>query len=892
LPEPYQLSIADALAEQGVTSEQGLTDAEARSRLEQYGPNALTERGGRSLWRILYEQLSATLILILIVAAVISAFLGDYEDAVVILGIVILNAWLGVHQELKAEKAMAALMRMSQPSVRVRRGGHVVNIESRSLVPGDIVLLEAGSIAPADARLVEAANLRMQEAALTGESEPVEKSADIVLEGEPGVGDRSNMVFRGSDAVYGRGVAVVVATGMQTELGRIAELIQGVEDEQTPLQKRLDRLGKVLGGLALAIVAVVFAAGLLRGEEVRLMFLTAVSLAVAAAPEGLPAVVAIALALGAQRMLARNALIRRLPAVETLGSVTVICSDKTGTLTQNRMAVRLIELPGREIAVEGDQTGADDDGARLLLAAAALCNDAVLEPDADGQPAALGDPTEGALIMAALHAGLDKRELDAQNPRIAEAPFDSNRKRMATLHELADEASFRQAASDLEGVPCAVFAKGAMDSLLEVSTHILIDGAAEPLDDQRRQDLHETHDRLAADGMRVLAYGYRAFAERPADTSIGGLEQEIVYIGLTGMIDPPRPEAAEAVARCESAGIRTLMITGDHPVTAAHIAKQLGVGGDGRLVTGAELEALSDEELEDVAAEAGVFARVSPEHKLRIVSALQRRGQVVAMTGDGVNDAPALKRADVGVAMGVTGSDVAREAADMVLRDDNFATIVAAVEEGRIIFDNIRKFIRYLLSANTGELLVMFAGPLLGMPLPLLPLQILWMNLVTDGPPALALSVEPAERNVMEREPFEPGESVFSRGIGREIVWGGALLGTVSLALGWWYWSQELPQWRTVIFTTLIFSQMMRALGTRSNSQSLFSMSVMSNWYLYAAVAGSTLLQLAVVYLPPAQRLFETVTLSGFDLAVCCAAASVNLAAVEVAKLLRRGKSV
>ncbi len=527
MPEPYQLSIADALASQSVTVEQGLSDGEALRRLEQVGPNALIERGARSLWRILYEQISETLILILIAAAVISGFLGDYEDAIVILGIVILNAWLGVRQELKAEQAMAALMRMSQPTVRVRRGGHVVDIESHSLVPGDIVLLEAGSIAPADARLVEAANLRMQEAALTGESEPVEKDADVMLEGEQGVGDRSNMIFRGSDAVYGRGVAVVVATGMQTELGRIAELIQGVEDEQTPLQKRLDRLGKVLVGIALGIVAVVFAAGLLRGEDLRLMFLTAVSLAVAAAPEGLPAVVTIALALGAQRMLSRNALIRRLPAVETLGSVTVICSDKTGTLTQNRMAVRLIELPGREIAIEGDQAGVDDDGARLLLAAATLCNDAVLEPDADGHTGALGDPTEGALTLAALQAGLDKRELDSQNPRIAEAPFDSDRKRMTTLHELAGESSFTQAAPDLQGVPCAAFAKAAMDSLLEVSTHILVDGAVEPLDDQRRRELHETHDRLAADGMRVLAYGYRVFGEKPSDTSIEGLEPRL-----------------------------------------------------------------------------------------------------------------------------------------------------------------------------------------------------------------------------------------------------------------------------------------------------------------------------------------------------------------------------
>ena len=885
--EPYQQTIAAALAELDVDAAQGLSSAEVARRLEEHGPNALVESKGRSPWRILYQQLCQTLILLLIGAAVVSALLGDYEDAGVILAIVILNAWLGVRQEYKAEQAMAALMRMSQPTVRVRRDGHVVDVESRDLVPGDVVLLEAGSVAAADCRLIEAANLRMQEAALTGESEPVDKRADVELEGEPPVGDRINMIFRGSDAVYGRALALVTATGMRTEIGRIAELIQEVGDEQTPLQRRLDTLGRTLVVAALTIVGIVFAVGLLRGEELRLMFLTAVSLAVAAAPEGLPAVVTIALALGAQRMLARNALIRKLPAVETLGSVTVICSDKTGTLTQNRMTVRWIELPEREIDLEGDGAGEDDPEVALLLAAAALCNDAVLETDDGGGRKAVGDPTEAALVLAACSAGLRKAELETQAPRVAEAPFDSERKRMTTVHELGGGATFA-AAPDLEGQSCIAFAKGGMDSLLDVCTQILVNGAVLPLDEARKGSLRQTHDRLAADGLRVLAYAYRTFDAKPPDASADSLEQGLTYIGLTGMLDPPRPEAAVAVAQCESAGIRTIMITGDHPVTAAHIARELGVGGKGELLTGAEIENVSDADLEAIVQRTGVFARVSPEHKLRIVAALQRRGEVVAMTGDGVNDAPALKRADIGVAMGITGSDVAQEAADMVLRDDNFATIVAAVEEGRIIFDNIRKFIKYLLSANCGELFVMFAGPLLGMPLPLLPLQILWMNLVTDGPPALALGIEPGEPTVMSRPPYQPGESVFSRGVGRGIFWGGALMGLVALALGWSYWSQGLPQWQTVTFTTLTLSQMTLALAARSERESLFSMSVMSNWYLYVAVAISTALQLAVVYFPPAQRLFQTMPLSGRDLAICLAASTLILWAVEIEKFFLR----
>ncbi|MBI1353978.1 MAG: HAD-IC family P-type ATPase [Acidobacteria bacterium] len=891
MAEPHQLSIEESLAAQGSDAAGGLSEEEARRRLEERGPNELTQRRGKSRWKILAEQLSETLILALIAAAVVSAALGDVEDAVAILAIVGLNAWLGVRQEYKAEQAMAALMRMAQPSVRVRRGGHVTEAPAREIVPGDVVLLEAGAIVPADGRLLEAANLRIQESALTGESEPVEKDACAVLDEQTALGDRRNMAYRGSEAVYGRGELLVTATGMGTELGRIAELIQDAGDVQTPLQKRLDHLGKALVLVALVIVSLVFVEGLWRGGELRLMFLTAVSLAVAAAPEGLPAVVTIALALGAQRMLDRQALIRKLPAVETLGSVTVICSDKTGTLTQNRMSVERIELPGRAEAEEGAPAEL------LLLAAAALCNDAVLERDESGDRTALGDPTEAALALAAEQAGLPKPDLDARAPRVAEAPFDSDRKRMTTVHELRPDGPLQEAwskllgaAPDLKSASHAAFAKGAVESLLEVAAHVLENGRIEPLDEARKQAIRETHDQLASQGMRVLGYAYKALGAEPAETAAETLEQELVYLGLTGMIDPPRPEVREAVEQCRSAGVRTMMITGDHPATAAYIAEQLGVGEGGALWTGADLDGKSDQELEEIVDKAGVYARVSPEHKLRIVAALQRRGQIVAMTGDGVNDAPALKRADIGVAMGLTGSDVAREAADMVLRDDNFATIVAAVEEGRIIFDNIRKFIRYLLSANCGELLVMFFGPLLGMPIPLLPLQILWMNLVTDGPPALALGVEPAERNTMQRPPYAPGESVFSRGVGRDILGGGGLMGLVALGLGWRYWSLGLEQWQTVLFTTLTLSQMALALATRSERESVFTMNPASNWYLYAAVGASTALQLGVVYWPAAQSLFQTTPLSWEDLGVCLAASTAILWAAELEKLIKRSK--
>ena len=868
---PFRLSKAEAIRAFESDAEVGLSTQEAERRLARDGPNQLEESGGRGVWKILAEQLTATLTLVLIVAAIVSAALGDYEDAIAILAIVVLNALLGVRQEYKAERAMAALKSLAAPVVKVRRDGAVKELSSRELVLGDAVVLEAGNLVPADSRLLESVNLRVQEAALTGESEPVDKDAEFVGDAGLGVADRLNMAHMGSTVAYGRGLGLVVATGMRTELGRIAGLIQTMEPEPSPLQRRLNDLGRVLAVAALAIVAVIFVLGVVRGEDPRLMFLTAVSLAVAAVPEGLPAVITIALSLGAQRMLGRNALIRKLPAVETLGSVTVICSDKTGTLTQNRMTARVVHVDSRDTNLEAPS--AHDSAVELLLLAGALCNDAVLDSSDEH---AVGDPTEAALVVAAAKRGLMKADLERRLPRNREIPFDSERKRMTTLHQVDSPLPA------LGSARFVAFTKGAADRLLGVSSQVWESGAAEPLTAERQEQIVAAHDRLAGAGMRVLGVAFRPFAVEPGQEE--NLESELVFIGLIGLIDPPRAEVSAAIASCRSAGMRELMITGDHPLTASSIAAETGLTEGREVLTGADLDKLSAAELEEAAARVDVYARVSPEHKLRLVEALQRRGHIVAMTGDGVNDAPALKKADIGVAMGITGTDVSKEAADMILRDDNFATIVAAVEEGRIIFDNIRKFIRYLLSANSGELGAMLIGPLFGMPLPLLPLQILWMNLVTDGPPALALGVERGEREVMQRPPRRPDQSVFADGVGRDIVWIGLLTAIVSLAVGYDSWSAGEASWQTMLFTTLTFSQLALALAIRSETDSVFTIGLLSNRPLFLAVVGSVVLQLCVVYLVPLQSVFDTVALSGAELGVCLVAGSITFWAVEAVK--------
>ncbi|MCP4417625.1 MAG: cation-translocating P-type ATPase [Chloroflexi bacterium] len=885
----------------------GLTASEANSRLTQYGLNELVEKGTRNPWLILLDQLRDVMVIILIIAALVSGFLGDFKDVIVILAIVILNAGIGFSQEYRAEQAIAALKKLAVPTVKVRRDGQLVEISARKLVPGDVVLLEAGNLVPADGRLLESINLRVEEAALTGESEAIEKIIDPIDKKSLPIGDRKNMVFMGTVITYGRGTAVITETGMKTELGNIAELIQGVEQEQTPLQRRLDDLGKRLAWVALVIVGLVVITGFIFRdpnqelmETLEVLFLTGISMAVAAVPEGLPAVVTITLALGSQRMLKRNALIRKLPAVETLGSVTIICSDKTGTLTENKMTVTVLDVTDHREKIETvrDVKGAIIDAElkphleayrrtqSLLLKAGALCNDAILQTEG-GVERAIGDPTEGALVVAAATVGYRKDDLEEQWPRIDEIPFTSERKRMTTIHQINPDMADTEA--PWGGSPIVAFSKGAVDSLLEISDRIWTgkDKEFKYLDADWRQRIVDGNAEMAGEGQRVLALAFR-----PLQTVDDDRENDAILIGLMGMIDPPRPEVKAAVSTAKQAGIRSVMITGDHPLTAQNIAKDLNITQNNSNLTGYQLAKMSLTELEEQVEDVSVYARVSPEHKLNIVEALQHKGHIVAMTGDGVNDAPALKKADIGVAMGITGTDVSKEAADMILLDDNFATIVAAVEEGRKIFDNIRKFVKYTLSSNTGELFVMLIGPFLGMPLPLLPLQILWINLVTDGLPGLALAVEDGERGIMNRSPFHPKESIFSRGMGKQILWIGMLMGIVSLGTGYVYWLQD-PNgpWQTMTFTTLTLAQMGNALAIRSNIDSIFKIGFFSNWLMVAAVSVTFLLQIALIYVPFLQGFFNTEALSLADLLIALATSLIVFVAVEVSKQIKRSQA-
>ena len=898
----YQIEAQAAVKELGSNPDSGLSGPEAVRRLTEFGRNELRESGIKSPWVIFLDQLKELMVVILIIAGVISALLGDYNDAIAIGAIVILNAVLGFTQEYRAEKAMAALKKLTVPSVKVRRDGDVREISAVELVPGDIVMLEAGNFVPADCRVLESADLQTQEAALTGESLPVRKNAGALVQPDVALADRRNMVYMGTHITAGRGEAVVAETGMRTELGRIAGMIQTVHSEATPLQKRLTQFGKVLAAAALFIVLVIFILGWFRGDNIEVLFLTAVSIAVAAVPEGLPAVMTIALTLGAQRMLKRRVLIRKLSAVETLGSVTVICSDKTGTLTENQMAATILQLSDRRIDL---QARSSDDyrhefpeielpGFNLMLVGAALCNDAVVSSNAGGTNSSLplGDPTETALVVAAARAGLLKPELERLLPRVAEVPFTSERKRMTTVHCYPSDKRLAppgvQSVCLEGGSSCISFTKGAVDVLLDLSDSVWVSGQVKLLDEAWRNRLSAENEKLAANGMRVLGVAYRCEGSAPTKAEADTLERGLTLIGMIGMIDPARSEALSAVSTCKAAGIRPLMITGDHPLTARYIASHVGITDTGAVVTGPQLERTSPEALEHLVETATVYARVSPEHKLRIVEGLHRRGHIVAMTGDGVNDAPALKKADIGVAMGITGTDVSKEAADMVLLDDNFASIVAAVEEGRVIYDNIRKFIRYILATNSGEIWLMLAAPLFGMPLPLLPLQILWMNLVTDGLPALALGVEPPESDVMRRQPRPPGESMFARGMGIQIIWVGVLMGFLSLAIGYGYWNIHDPAWQTMVFTTLTLSQMANVMAIRSERRALFEIGLRSNLPLLGAVGLTVVLQLALVYLPLLQSIFKTVALPAPDLALALVVSSIIFWAVELEKWVHR----
>ncbi len=904
MPETYQQTPEQIITGLNVSPESGLSAAEAHQRLEKYGPNAIAEGQKKSRWAIFLDQFKDVMVIVLIAAALVSLMLGEHTEVVVIMAIVVLNAILGYTQEYRAEQAMDALQKMAVPIVRVRRDGHIVEVSSTELVPGDIVILEAGNIVPADGRILKSVNLKVQEAALTGESEPVEKAVPALSGNDLPLGDRANMLFSGTVVTYGRGEFVVTATGMETELGKIAGLIQGVESTQTPLQRRLDKLGKTLAWVALGIIVVIVAIGWRHGGDFETIFLTGISLAVAAIPESLPAVVTITLALGGQRLLKRNALIRKLPAVETLGSVTVICSDKTGTLTENRMTVTILDIAGHSqdlttvVSRREDVLRArlyadsppDLTAMSVLVRVGALCNDAVLETDEDGNLTAIGDPTEGALVLAAHNLGFDLTQLQAEWPRVAEIPFTSDRKRMTTIHKMSAEV--QQSDEPWADAPYAVFTKGAVDSLLEVCSQVLVDNEFLPLDAKWRERIAETNAEYASQGQRVLGIAFRVWEQDELPEDLSALESGLIFVGMTAMIDPPRPEVRDAVATAHRAGIQVKMITGDHPLTALQIAKDLGIAdsnGENAYLTGQQLAQMPMDELRARVHDVAVFARVAPEHKLNIVNALQQEGEIASMTGDGVNDAPALKQADIGVAMGITGTDVSKQAADMILLDDNFTTIVAAVEQGRVIFDNIRKFIKYTLSSNTGELFVMLAGPFLGMPMPLLPLQILWINLVTDGLPGLALAEEQGESDVMSRKPYDPQESVFSRGLGGEIIWIGILMGLVSLGLGYFAWQVDhTGPWQTMVFTTMVFSQMGNALAIRSSRDSLFKIGLFSNRLMVGAVLSTFVLQLMLLYIPFFQGIFDVRPLNLNEMLICLGVSAIPFVVIELYKWVRR----
>lgn len=909
--KPFLLDTQAVLLQLNSNAQQGLSETEAAERLKKYGLNVTQETGARSAGLIFFEQFKATMVLILIAAAVVAGLLGSWKDTIAIGAIVVLFALVGFVQEYRAEKAIASLKKLAVPFVRTLRGGHVSETASSELVPGDVILLETGNLVPADARVIESVNLRVQEAALTGESEPIEKITAPLTQPDLGLGDRRNMLYMGTIVTYGRGKAVVTGTGMQTELGKIAQLISDVRGEQTPLQKKLDQLGRMLAVVGLAVAAAIVVLGLVRGDSLTHLLLTGVSVAVAVVPEGLPAVVTITLALGAQRMLKRQALIRKLPAVETLGSVTVICSDKTGTLTENRMTVIALDVAGHRVELDQElvrnapslvsyteslvpDTGITQGQAlTLLLAGGALCNDATLSKEtAEGKYRALGDPTEGALVIAAAQFGLWKEDLEGALPRVMELPFDSERKRMTTVHDLKQYAqeSPDVAAHVFENKPYAQFTKGSVDGLIGLSNRFWMNGRVNTLDDATRKKVLEANQDLAARGIRVLGLGFRPLDNVVTPLAAPALENDLIFVGLFGMIDPPRPEVRDAVTTCKTAGIRPVMITGDHPLTAIQIARQLGIADDNsRALTGQELEKMSVADLEAVVDAVPVYARVSPEHKLKIVQALQNRGNIVSMTGDGVNDAPALRRADVGVAMGITGTDVSKEASDIVLLDDNFTTIVSAVEEGRVIYDNLRKFVKFSIAGNIGKVSVMLLAPFIGTAVPLLPLQLLWLNVLTDGLLGLGLGVEEAERGVMKRAPYSPKAPVLGPPAIAHVTWVGLLIAALALGVGYYYdIVLNVPQWQSMIFTTLAFAQIFQAFAVRSTDTSVFRLSLLSNPLLLITASVVLLSQLAVLYVPFLQTFFNTLPLNAYDLFVCAGLGSIVLIAIELEKWWNR----
>lgn len=962
MPEFYRLDVDASLAELHADAKTGLSAEDVAKRREEYGSNKLPTGDKINLLQLVIGQFKNILVIVLIGAAVVSLFVGDVKDVIVILAIVVANAILGTYQEYQAEQALEALSSMQVPLVRVRRNGEVHQASAEELVPGDIVLLNEGDRVPADGRLVLSANLQVEEAALTGESQAVYKNIEPIDGENISLGDRHNFVYMGTSVTYGRGEMLVTGTGLKTELGKIATLLMSVEESQTPLQKRLDELSKLLVYGAIVVVIIVFAAGLLRGIAFTEMLLTALSLAVAAVPEGLPAVITISLSLGASRMIKRHALIRRLPAVETLGSVTTICSDKTGTLTRNQMTATLFALPGHD-DVEITGVGYAPDGEFIertdnqterkidprqdqtvgrFLKAMALATDAYIEQE-DGEFEVVGDTTEGALLVAAQKVGWTRAELEQELPRVAELPFSSERKAMTTIHEMKrDEARAQFGSKTYLSIT-----KGAPDRLIEWATSEHLPDGPSPLDEKRRKAWQSEIDEMAKKGLRVLGVAYRTLDTLPKEITPEH-ERELVLLGLIGILDPARPEAKAAVKTAREAGIRPIMITGDHALTAQAIAQDLGIIEEGsKAVVGAELEKMSDEQLGETLKTHSAYARVSPEHKMRLVKALQAQGQVVAMTGDGVNDAPALKQADIGVAMGITGTEVSKGAADMVLTDDNFASIVAAVEEGRTIYDNIRKFVLFLLSSNIGEILVMFIGILVGLPVPLLAIQILWVNLVTDGLPAIGLGFDPAEPGVMKRPPRPTKESIFAHGVGRKIITRSILLAILTLGafiyghsahgldpfsktLGLEKLSQaELSEligvtpvdWdtlgeeqrrellltektgeeegqndlvaradripRTIAFTVLALGQIFHVMSIHAGDRrSFFRVWFRDNRFMLYAVLSTFALQMAVIYIPFLQYTFETYPIQLPEMVGVVLIASLMLFGSELEKTL------
>jgi Ca2+-transporting ATPase len=889
----HEKSIEEVLKELSVDPKKGLDTKSAKERLEKYGPNELKEEKGRSFFKKLLAQFSDFLVLILIAAALVSLFIGETQDAIVILAIVVVNAMLGLYQEGKAEKALDALKKMASPTAKVIRDGKTIEVDSRELVPGDIVVLETGDIVPADLRIIDSKNLKIDEASLTGESVAVEKDADRVLEGDISLGDRVNMAYMSTIVTYGRGKGVVVGTGANTEIGKIATMIQSYEDEATPLQKKLNQLGKVLGIATILICIVVFADGLIQGRDPLEMFMVSVSLAVAAIPEGLPAIVTIVLAIGMNKMVKRNAIVKRLLAVETLGATSVICTDKTGTLTQNEMTVvkiyandKIIDVDGVGYEPKGDFklddkkiSPLEDKSVSSLLLMGALVNDAELVENG-GQYKIVGDPTEGALVTLAAKGGIDIDTLNDKYPRIQEIPFDASRKMMTTFHKGYFENKI------------TAITKGAPDLMVKKCSHILLNGEVVPFEDHTKEKVLKINNDFSKQALRVLAVAYKVFDNLPESLDPENVEKDMVFVGLSAMMDPLRPEAKEAIQLCKEAGIDIKIITGDYKETAFAIAKELGlVESIDEAMMGEELNKISDEELREVVKKVKVFARVSPEHKVRIVSALKENGEITAMTGDGVNDALAIKKSDIGVSMGITGTDVAKNTADMILTDDNFASIVSAVEEGRIIFSNIKKFVFFLLSCNIGEILLVFLSiAVFNWPIPLLPIQLLWLNLVTDSFPALALGVEKGEPDIMRHPPRNADEPILDKRMLLGVSFQSLAIAAASLLSFWWaqntYGTENLIIVRTVVFTTLITAELLRAYSSRSQKYTLFRIGFFSNRQMVLATLGAFALLLVVIYIPFLQDIFYTQSLSFAEWKVIIPLALIPLVVGELSKLI------